>query len=101
VTQVHGFADERFAPVRDTFAASFEKRGEIGASVAISVEGEMVVDLWGGYRDAGKSLPWESDTIVNVYSTTKTMAALCLLLLADRGEVDLHAPVLAGVRPER
>ena len=92
MTQVHGFADERFAPVRDTFAASFEKRGEIGASVAISVEGEMVVDLWGGYRDAGKSLPWESDTIVNVYSTTKTMAALCLLLLADRGEVDLHAP---------
>jgi len=93
MTEVHGYADERFAPVRKTFEASFEKRGEIGASVAVSLEGEMVVDLWGGYRDAARSRPWESDTIVNVYSTTKTMAALCLLLLADRGEVDLYAPV--------
>ena len=65
----------------------------MGASVAVSLEGETIVDLWGGWRDRAKTSPWERDTIVNVYSTTKTMAALTMLLLADRGELDLHAPV--------
>ena len=65
----------------------------MGASVAVSLEGEYVVDLWGGYRDRAATLPWEEHTIVNVYSTTKTMAALVALLLADRGELDFHAPV--------
>jgi CubicO group peptidase (beta-lactamase class C family) len=93
MTEIHGFADEKFAPVEEAFAANFENRDEIGASVAVSVEGEMVLDLWGGYRDGDRTEFWEEDTIVNVYSTTKTMAAMCVLLLADRGEVDLHAPV--------
>jgi CubicO group peptidase (beta-lactamase class C family) len=63
--------------------------------VAITVDGEMVVDLWGGTanRDAGESMPWEADTIINVWSTTKTVAALAMLMLADRGEIDLYAPV--------
>ena len=65
----------------------------MGACVAVTLEGETVVDLWGGWRDRAKTLPWREDTIVNVYSTTKTMAALTMLLLADRGELDLHAPV--------
>ena len=65
----------------------------MGASVAVTLEGETVVDLWGGWRDRARTLPWEEDTIVNVYSTTKTMAALTMLLLADSGELDLHAPV--------
>ena len=56
-------------------------------------EGETVVDLWGGFADAAKTRPWEKDTIVNVYSTTKTMTALTALLLADRGELDFDAPV--------
>ena len=93
MTEINGFADEKFAPVREAFASNFENRDEIGASVAVSVEGEMVVDLWGGHRDAERTEFWEEDTIVNVYSTTKTMAALCALLLADRGELDLYAPV--------
>ncbi|MEM7220930.1 MAG: serine hydrolase domain-containing protein [Pseudomonadota bacterium] len=90
---IQGTVDERFAPVRDAFEANFSKHDDVGASVAISLEGEMVVDLWGGYRDAAGTEPWQEDTIVNVYSTTKTMAALCALLLADRGELDLHAKV--------
>lgn len=93
MTEIHGFCDEQFAPVREAFEANFAERGDVGASAAVSLEGEMVVDLWGGHRDAERTLPWEQNTIVNVYSTTKTMAALCALVLADRGELDLYAPV--------
>jgi CubicO group peptidase (beta-lactamase class C family) len=93
MADVHGECHERFAPVREAFRKNFLERNEVGASVAVSIEGELVVDLWGGHRDAARSLPWERDTIVNVYSTTKTMAALCALMLADRGELDLYAPV--------
>lgn len=93
MTQIHGTCDERFGPVREAFEKNFTERGDLGASVAVSYQGELVVDLWGGHRDRAATLPWEEDTIVNVYSSTKTMAALCLLVLADRGAVDLHAPV--------
>ena len=92
-SEVSGFCHDRFAPVREAFEANFRERGDVGASFALSLEGEMVVDLWGGYRDAALSLPWQQDTIVNVYSTTKTMAAQCALLLADRGDLDLYALV--------
>lgn len=93
MAEIHGFCDERFAKVRETFEANFNDRGDVGASVAVSLEGEMVVDLWGGHRDAARTLPWQEDTIVNVYSTTKTMSALCALVLADRGEIDFYEPV--------
>ena len=102
---IEGTCDERFAPVREAFAANFEPRDDgifdDGASVAITVDGELVVDLWGGTadRDAGASLPWERDTIINVWSTTKTVAALACLMLADEGELDLYGPV-AKVWPE-
>lgn len=92
---IEGTYDERFAGVRDAFAANFESRGDVGASVAVTVDGELVVDLWGGTTDtdAARDVPWERDTIVNVYSTTKTMAAICCLVLMDRGELDVAAPV--------
>ena len=66
-----------------------------GASVAVTYEGELVVDLWGGTvdTDAAQGVPWERDTIINVWSTTKTMTALACLVLADRGELDLDGPV--------
>lgn len=99
MTEIHGYCDEKFAGVRDTFAKNFAAKGDVGASVAISLEGEMVVDLWGGHIDEAKTQAWQEDTIVNVYSTTKTMAALCALVLADRGELDLYAPV-ANYWPE-
>ncbi|MEM7001482.1 MAG: serine hydrolase domain-containing protein [Pseudomonadota bacterium] len=93
MTEIHGHCDEKFTAVAEQFKKNFEVTGDVGASVAISLEGEMVVDLWGGHRDAAATQPWEEDTIVNVYSTTKTMAAMTALLLADRGQLDLYAPV--------
>jgi len=90
---VQGQCDPRFAAVREAFAKNLESGEDLGASFAATVDGEFVVDLWGGYKDEARQQPWERDTIVNVYSTTKTMAALCALLLADRREIDLAAPV--------
>lgn len=90
---VQGHCDEKFARVRDTLAAHLESGADLGASVAVTHEGEMVVDLWGGWADEEKTRPWERDTITNVWSTTKTMAALCALMIADAGELDFDAPV--------
>ena len=66
---------------------------DVGASVAVYLHGERVVDIWGGYTDESKSTHWKHDTLTNVWSTTKTMTFLCALMLADRGQLDFHAPV--------
>jgi CubicO group peptidase (beta-lactamase class C family) len=92
-TIVHGTAQARFEPVRGLMAASFASGADVGASFAATIDGETVVDLWGGWADEAKTRPWEADTIVNVYSTTKTMTALTALLIADRGDLDFAAPV--------
>jgi CubicO group peptidase (beta-lactamase class C family) len=92
--EIHGTVAPGFEAVRDAFAANWEYHDEVGASVCATVNGEVVFDLWGGtatYDDGER--PWAEDTIINVWSTTKTMSFLCCLLLADRGELDLHAPV--------
>ena len=93
MVEIHGFASKGFEQVRDTFADNFAKLGDIGASYCVTKDGETVVDLWGGYADAAKTRPWAKDTIINVYSTTKTMTALTVLMLADRGLIDFKAPV--------
>lgn len=93
--QVHGHCDPRFAAVRTTFEANFRERGELGAAVTVTVGGRTVVDLWGGWADAARSRPWERDTLVNVWSTSKGPTALCAHILADRGPLDLDAPVAA------
>src|SRR4051812_48752977 len=90
---VQGLTQDRFAAVRTGFEANLESGADVGASFCATLEGETVVDLWGGFADAAKTRPWERDTIVNVYSTTKTMTALTALLLADRGLIDFAAPV--------
>ncbi|MGA0600344.1 serine hydrolase domain-containing protein [Caulobacter sp. KR2-114] len=90
---VGGFATDRFGAVREAFQANLENGTDSGASFAATLEGETVIDLWGGWADDAHTRPWEKDTIVNVYSTTKTMTALTALLLADRGELDFDAPV--------
>ena len=92
MTEIQGFCDEQFSAVGEQFAKNF-KEGDAGASVCLSLEGEIVVDLWGGHSDRGGNTAWQEDTIINVYSTTKTMAAMSLLLLADREQVDLYSPV--------
>lgn len=91
--QAEGFAQDRFSGVKEAFEANFANGEDIGASVCITKDGETVVDLWGGHADAALSKPWTRDTIVNVYSTTKTMTAMTALMLADRGLIDFDAPV--------
>jgi CubicO group peptidase (beta-lactamase class C family) len=90
---VQGFTQDRYAAVRAAFEANLASSADVGASFCATLEGETVVDLWGGFADAAKTKAWQKDTIVNVYSTTKTMTFLTALLLADRGELDFGAPV--------
>lgn len=90
---VQGVTHDRFAAVREVFEGNLARGEDLGASFCATVEGETVVDLWGGWADPAKTRPWVQDTIVNVYSTTKTMTALTALLLADRGDLDFDAPV--------
>jgi CubicO group peptidase (beta-lactamase class C family) len=91
--QLSGFADPRFAPVRDAFAANFAERGELGAALHVTVDGKPVVDLWGGSADPRTGRPWKEDTLVIVFSSTKGATAACAHLLASRGELDLDRPV--------
>jgi CubicO group peptidase (beta-lactamase class C family) len=90
---VHGFARPQFEAAWDAFEQNFIAGEELGASFCATVEGETVVDVWGGWADVARTRPWQRDTIANVYSTTKTMTALCALMLADRGELSFEAPV--------
>ncbi|MEZ5408154.1 MAG: serine hydrolase domain-containing protein [Acidimicrobiales bacterium] len=90
---IDGHCDARFERVRAEFARNFAERGDVGAAVAVVHRGELVVDLWGGHTDETRTVEWQRDSIVNVFSVTKTMTALALLLLIDRGEVDPDAPV--------
>src|SRR4029453_11287589 len=90
---IDGQCDPRFAAVRETFAASFEAGREVGASFGATVDGRTAVALWGGHPDAAPTRPCERHTIVNVFSTTKAMTALCAHILVDRGVLDLDAPV--------
>ncbi|MFF3322554.1 serine hydrolase domain-containing protein [Streptomyces sp. NPDC002889] len=92
-SRIQGHCDERFQGVRAAFGENFQERGELGAAVTVMLDGRSVVDLWGGWADAGRTRPWQSDTLVNVWSTTKGPTALCAHLLADRGQLDLDAPV--------
>lgn len=91
--RVDGFAEDRFAAVRDRFQANLDAGIDAGAAVCMTEEGRTVIDLWGGYADDDRTRPWTRDTIVNVYSVTKTMTALTALLVADRGGLDFNAPV--------
>jgi len=88
-----GFAEDRFAPVKAAFESNFASGAENGASFCMTLEGKPVVDIWAGYADEAQTKPWEKDTLVNVYSTTKTMTALTALYLADKGALDFAAPV--------
>jgi CubicO group peptidase (beta-lactamase class C family) len=92
VAEVEGSCDERFTGVREALADQLD-RDELGASIAVDVDGEVVVDVWGGWRDEARTTPWTRDTIVNVWSTTKTVLGLAALVCHDRGLLDVHAPV--------
>jgi CubicO group peptidase (beta-lactamase class C family) len=93
MAEVQGTCDARFAAVKKAFEEQLESGEELGASIAIVVDGAPIVDLWGGWSDQERSKPWEKDTITNVWSTTKTMTNLAALVLVDRGQLDVHEKV--------
>jgi CubicO group peptidase (beta-lactamase class C family) len=90
---ISGHVAAGFEPVQSAFEANFARRGEVGAAVHVTVDGETVVDLWGGLADAASMRLWTADNLVNVWSTTKGWLALAMHMLADRGLLDFDAPV--------
>jgi CubicO group peptidase (beta-lactamase class C family) len=91
--EVHGACDARFSAVRDALSENFARFGEVGASLAVMVDGRMVVDIWGGHADAARTHPWEENTIVNAWSCTKGVVAACAARLVDQGLLDADTPV--------
>jgi CubicO group peptidase (beta-lactamase class C family) len=94
-----GFVAAGYEGIADVFAANFTAPGEVGAALAVMVDGVMVADLWGGHRDAAQHLPWQKHTMANIWSTTKGVTALCFAMIADRGLIDYDRPV-ANYWPE-
>lgn len=90
---VQGKCDPKFAKVREEFEQNFAARGEVGASVCLSVDGEVAVDLWGGMANPETNDPWREDTISIVFSCTKAAVATCAHILIDRGQLNPAAPV--------
>jgi CubicO group peptidase (beta-lactamase class C family) len=96
---VHGHCDKRFGDLRAALADNIASGEEVGACIAVDIDGESVVDIWGGFADAARTTAWAENTIVNVWSSTKTVTSLAGLMLVDRGLVELTAPV-ANYWPE-
>lgn len=99
IAPIVGQCDSAFGAVRDVFATNFAERGEVGAGVCVMVDGRVVVDLAGGWADEARTRPWQTNTLVNVYSVGKAFIGLLALQLVDAGLVDLDAPI-ADVWPE-
>ncbi|KAH6638720.1 beta-lactamase [Boeremia exigua] len=93
MTIVQGHCDQQFSALEELFASKLANGDELGASIVINVNGTNVVDIWGGHADAAHSQPWTRDTITNVWSSTKTIAALAVLIAHDRGLLDVDQPV--------
>jgi len=93
VVKIEGTCDPKFNRVKEAFAENFEKRDEVGAAAAVVLDGKGVVDIWAGHADKAKTRPWTRDTLVNVYSTTKGVTAICAHRLAAKGLLDIDAPV--------
>ena len=95
INQVSGDVDEGYGAVADVFRRQFAEGREVGAACAVHRDGRLVVDLWGGYRDGRRRLPWERDTLVPVWSTTKGLASMTLAVAHSRGLVDFDERVAA------
>ena len=93
MAEIHGTCAGRFEAVRGALARNLDSGEELGASIVVDIDGDVVVDLWGGFRDQARTVPWTEDTITNVWSSTKTITSLAALMLVDRGELDVDAPV--------
>jgi len=93
--EVHGTCDPRFEALRDALAENFAQHGELGASATLIVDGQIVADVWGGWRDVEQTVAWTQDTLVSVFSVGKAFAAICALMLVDRGVLELDRPLNA------
>src|ERR1700750_864657 len=93
MADIHGTCDERFEAVRGALARNLDSGEELGASIVVDIDGDNVVDMWGGYRDEARAIPLDEHTIPNVWSSTKTVTSLAALMLVDRGELDVDQPV--------
>ena len=93
MAEVLGKCDDQFDGLRAALARNLESGEELGASLVLDIDGEIVVDLWGGFADEARTVPWSEQTITNVWSSTKTVTSLAALMLVDRGELDVDAPV--------
>jgi len=91
--EIQGSCDPKFQSVKQEFERNFRERGEVGASVCVTVQGKTVVDLWGGVTRTDTKTPWKEDTLSVVFSSTKGATAICMHILASRGTLDLDAPV--------
>ncbi|KAF1846072.1 beta-lactamase [Cucurbitaria berberidis CBS 394.84] len=93
MAKVQGTAEDRFKEVEKLFQSNLDEGAELGASIAVNIDGKDVVDLWGGYAKPDHSQPWEKDTIVNVWSTSKNVTSLAALVCIDRGLLDPYEKV--------
>ncbi|SDE57738.1 serine hydrolase domain-containing protein [Pseudonocardia oroxyli] len=93
MAELQGTQDDRFDGLRRLLQANLDSGEELGASLVVDLDGEVLVDVWGGFRDPARTTAWDEHTIVNVWSTTKTVTALAALMLVDRGLLDVDAPV--------
>jgi CubicO group peptidase (beta-lactamase class C family) len=93
MAELEGVCDGRFGELAARLSSNLDAGEELGASIAVLVDGEAVVDLWGGWADQDRKAPWQRDTITNVWSCTKTVTSLAALLLVERRLLDIDAPV--------
>ena len=93
MADLRGSCAPRFDAVREALQRNIDSGEELGASLVLDIDGERVIDLWGGFRDQARTVAWDEHTITNVWSSTKAVTGLAALVLVDRGELDVHAPV--------
>src|SRR6478735_3967945 len=93
MTDISGTCDARFDGLREALRRNLDTGEDLGASLSVTVDGSPVVDIWGGWSDAERTTPWQRDTITNVWSCSKTVTALAVLILIDRGRIDPYALV--------
>ena len=93
MADVQGMCDERFEAARDALARNLDSGEEPGAPLVLDIDRDIVIDMWGGFRGQARTVPWSQDTITHVWSSTKTVTSLAALILVDRGELDVDAPV--------
>jgi CubicO group peptidase (beta-lactamase class C family) len=93
MADIHGVCGDRFEAVRDALQRNLDSGEELGASLVLDIDGDIAIDMWGGFCDQSRTIPWSEHTITNVWSSTKTVTSLAALMLVDRGELDVDAPV--------